>query len=184
MLLRVSNHDLSSIICGRCNFECTRVNGSNRCAVTTEYLFILADDLGIGDLGCYGQQRIHPPQSRSTCRTGNLFYARVWRGKCLCPVTCHPDYGTFDGRLVRFTQIVKLVRMFRCRCWRERLRSPKCSNRKGMRRAVSVNGGWACSTRPVHLSKWDSIDSRDTTANDTPTIICQISQRRPDTCRT
>ena len=24
-------------------------------------IFILADDLGYGDLGCYGQQRIEPP---------------------------------------------------------------------------------------------------------------------------
>ena len=36
-------------------------------------IYILADDLGIGDLGCYGQQKIKTPNIDRMAREGMLF---------------------------------------------------------------------------------------------------------------
>jgi len=46
-------------------------------------IFILADDLGIGDLGCYGQQRIATPNIDRLAKQGMQF-SQVYAGTAVC----------------------------------------------------------------------------------------------------
>jgi len=46
-------------------------------------IFILADDLGYGDLGCYGQQRIETPNIDRLAAQGMKF-TQAYAGACVC----------------------------------------------------------------------------------------------------
>jgi uncharacterized sulfatase len=51
-------------------------------------IFILADDLGYGDLGCYGQQRIHTPQLDRMASEG-IRFTQTYAGATVCaPSRC------------------------------------------------------------------------------------------------
>ncbi len=66
-------------------------------------LFILADDLGYGDLGCYGQQRIRTPNIDALSRQGVRF-TQAYAGSTVCaPSRCalmtgrHTGHATIRG---------------------------------------------------------------------------------------
>ncbi len=51
-------------------------------------LFILADDLGYGDLGCYGQREIRTPNLDRLAADG-IRFTDVYAGSCVCaPSRC------------------------------------------------------------------------------------------------
>ncbi len=60
-------------------------------------LFILADDLGYGDLGCYGQKRILTPQIDRLAAQGTRF-TQVYAGSSVCaPSRCTLMTGLHNG---------------------------------------------------------------------------------------
>jgi arylsulfatase A-like enzyme len=60
-------------------------------------VFILADDLGYGDLGCYGQQVIHTPQLDRMAAEGMRF-RNFYCGTCVCaPSRCVLMTGKHTG---------------------------------------------------------------------------------------
>src|ERR1700721_2988109 len=66
-------------------------------------VFILADDLGYGDLGCYGQQRIHTPNIDALAARGVKF-TQFYAGDTVCtPSRCalmtgfHVGHGSMRG---------------------------------------------------------------------------------------
>ncbi len=60
-------------------------------------IYILADDLGYGDLGCYGQQRIHTPNIDKMAEEGMLFTDH-YAGSTVCaPSRCSLMTGFHTG---------------------------------------------------------------------------------------
>ncbi len=60
-------------------------------------VFIMADDLGYGDLGCYGQKRILTPQIDQLAREGMRF-TQVYAGSTVCaPSRCCLMTGVHNG---------------------------------------------------------------------------------------
>lgn len=60
-------------------------------------ILILADDLGYGDLGCYGQQRIHTPNVDGMAAHGMRF-TQVYAGSTVCaPSRCTLMTGLHNG---------------------------------------------------------------------------------------
>ena len=76
------------------------------CAQRTQppnILFILADDLGYGDLGCYGQQRIQTP-NLDKLAAGGMRFTQTYAGATVCaPSRCclmtgkHTGHATIRG---------------------------------------------------------------------------------------
>ena len=56
---------------------------SNNSNNTPNIVYILADDLGIGDLGCYGQKRIQTPNIDKIAAQGILF-SNHYSGSTVC----------------------------------------------------------------------------------------------------
>ena len=60
-------------------------------------VFILADDLGYGDVGCYGQERIRTPRLDRLAREGTRF-SQVYAGATVCaPSRCVLMTGRHTG---------------------------------------------------------------------------------------
>src|SRR5215212_7379317 len=60
-------------------------------------IFILADDLGYGDLGCYGQQKIKTPNLDRMAAQG-LRFTQVYAGSTVCaPSRCALMTGKHTG---------------------------------------------------------------------------------------
>src|SRR5688572_968463 len=66
-------------------------------------LFILADDLGYGDLGCYGQERIQTPNI-DRLASGGIRFTQGYAGSTVCaPSRCclitgkHTGHATVRG---------------------------------------------------------------------------------------
>ena len=54
------------------------VQGDNSIySLTPNIVYIMADDLGIGDLGCYGQQQIKTPFIDELARNGTVSYTHL-----------------------------------------------------------------------------------------------------------
>ncbi|UCE06849.1 MAG: arylsulfatase [bacterium] len=63
----------------------------------TNIIFILADDLGYGDLGCYGQENIQTPNIDKMAREGMLF-SNFYAGNTICaPSRCSLMTGLHQG---------------------------------------------------------------------------------------
>ncbi|MFA7473254.1 MAG: sulfatase-like hydrolase/transferase, partial [Spirosomataceae bacterium] len=61
-------------------------------------IFIMADDLGIGDLGCYGQEKIQTPHLDALARSGVKF-TNAYAGSSVCaPSRCSLLTGKHNGR--------------------------------------------------------------------------------------
>jgi len=75
----------------------------------TNLLFILADDLGYGDLGCYGQREIQTPHIDRLARQGVIFTA-CYAGSTVCaPSRCVLMTGRHTGHCtVRGNALVPL----------------------------------------------------------------------------
>ena len=61
-------------------------------------IFILADDLGWGDLGCYGNQRIKTPNLDRLARQGTLFTQFYVNGSVCSPSRCAFMTGQYPAR--------------------------------------------------------------------------------------
>ncbi len=60
-------------------------------------IFILADDLGYGDLGCYGQKRIQTPNI-DRIAAGGVRFTQVYAGDTVCaPSRCALMTGKHVG---------------------------------------------------------------------------------------
>ena len=60
-------------------------------------IFIMADDLGYGDLGCYGQKEIQTPHIDSIAHEGTRF-TQVYAGSSVCaPSRCALMTGLHNG---------------------------------------------------------------------------------------
>ena len=62
------------------SFESKAQNGSK---TQPNIIFIMADDLGIGDVGCYGQQMIKTPEIDKMATEG-LRFTQVYAGSSVC----------------------------------------------------------------------------------------------------
>jgi len=64
-------------------------------------IFILADDMGIGDLGCYGQTKIQTPSIDRMAREGTRF-TQAYAGSAVCgPTRCVLMTGLHTGHCTR-----------------------------------------------------------------------------------
>ena len=63
-------------------------------------VFIMADDLGYGDVGCYGQKRIKTPNIDRLAAAGMRF-TQYYAGSAVCAVAVRADDGAAPGTLVR-----------------------------------------------------------------------------------
>ena len=59
-------------------------------------IFILADDLGYGDLGCYGQKLIKTPNIDELAQRGTRF-TQFYAGSTVCAPSLCPDDGKAHG---------------------------------------------------------------------------------------
>lgn len=66
-------------------------------------ILIYADDLGMGCLGCYGQELIKTPHIDSLAEQGMLF-TRVYSSKYCCPARASLMTGTHDSHANSYTQ--------------------------------------------------------------------------------
>src|SRR6185503_19055416 len=60
-------------------FICMSTSGQQR----PNIIFILADDMGYGDLGCYGQEKIETPHIDAMARDGMRF-TQFYAGTAVC----------------------------------------------------------------------------------------------------
>ncbi|MDD4636598.1 MAG: sulfatase-like hydrolase/transferase, partial [Bacteroidales bacterium] len=65
--------------------------------VTPNVVFILADDLGIGDLGCYGQTKIHTPGIDQLAKKGMKFTQHYSGSTVSAPSRCCLLTGKHTG---------------------------------------------------------------------------------------
>ena len=85
-----------------------RSHGTTKTVEKPNVIFIITDDLGHGDLGCYGQKRIHTPSIDRLASEGMRFTAH-YSGNCVCaPSRCvlmtglHPGHAYIrDNRQAR-----------------------------------------------------------------------------------
>src|SRR6476646_8273971 len=70
---------------------------ANSAASKPNVLFILADDLGYGDLGCYGQKKIKTPNLDRLAAEGTRF-TQAYAGTAVCaPSRCSLMTGKHTG---------------------------------------------------------------------------------------
>lgn len=77
-----------------CATDLARLTGDGR---KPNIIFILADDLGYGDLGCYGQERVKTPHLDSMAREG-IRFTQCYAGSTVCaPSRCVLMTGLHTG---------------------------------------------------------------------------------------
>ena len=75
---------------------CTPVSGEEK-PVRPNIIFLLADDLGYGDLGCYGQQQIQTPNLDRMAKEG-IRFTNFYAGSTVCaPSRCALMTGLHSG---------------------------------------------------------------------------------------
>jgi len=78
-------------------FQSSRLHGQNGPTQRPNIIFIMADDLGIGDVGCYGQEKILTPQIDNMASEGVRF-TQVYAGSSVCaPSRCSLMTGMHNG---------------------------------------------------------------------------------------
>lgn len=87
----------------------SRASGAN-VAPPPNVVLIMADDLGIGDLGCYGQKRIRTPNIDALAKSG-LRFTQFYSGNAVCaPTRCSLMTGKHPGHAyIRNNREVKSV---------------------------------------------------------------------------
>ena len=135
-------------------------------------IFILADDLGYGDLGCFGQKKIRTPHLDRMAREGMRF-AQHYAGNAVCaPSRCVLMTGKYPGH-----------------AWIRTIREAKPEGQppipasevtlaellkqQGYMTGASANGGWVFQARKETRSGKASIVSLVTIASATPTTTIQ-----------
>lgn len=106
MLRRIINKLCFGFLCGwpawlLClSFFCTEGIFKPANAQPPNIIFILADDLGYGDIGCYGQQKIETPNLDRLAAAG-LKYTQFYSGSTVCgPARCSFMTGLHTGHTV------------------------------------------------------------------------------------
>ena len=79
-----------------CQAEDTKTSGKNH-QQTPNIIYIMADDLGIGDLGCYGQQQIKTPFIDELARNGMIFMRHYSASSISAPSRCSLMTGKHTG---------------------------------------------------------------------------------------
>ena len=74
--------------------------GTQRASSKPNVIFILADDLGIGDLGCYGQKKIRTPNIDRLAGEGMRFTAHYSGNSVCAPARCALMTGRHMGHAV------------------------------------------------------------------------------------
>src|SRR5262245_36519010 len=101
---------LSVVVCTICLFN-PLAQGAARAGAARRpnIIFILADDLGYGDLGCYGQQKIRTPNLDRLASQGMRF-TQAYAGSTVCaPSRCALMTGMHTGHAtVRGNALVPL----------------------------------------------------------------------------
>jgi arylsulfatase len=89
-------------------FVIALASGSDAAETRPNIVFILADDLGLGDLGCYGQEKIKTPRIDRLATEGMLF-TRFYAGCPVCaPSRCTLMTGLHQGHAyIRSNRAVK-----------------------------------------------------------------------------
>ena len=72
-------------------------SGLPRKEVPMNVIYILADDLGYGDLGCYGQTKIHTPNIDKMAKEGMLFTQHYAGCTVSAPSRCSLMTGLHTG---------------------------------------------------------------------------------------
>jgi arylsulfatase len=81
------------IACFLCFLFCASANAQKRNASRPNIVYIFADDLGYGDLGCYGQTKIETPNIDALAKKGMLFTQHY-----AMPVCAPSRYGLMTGK--------------------------------------------------------------------------------------
>jgi arylsulfatase A-like enzyme len=72
--------------------------GANKSNTSPNIIYILADDLGYGDLGCYGQQLIHTPALDKMASEGIRFTNHYAGSTVSAPSRCSLITGLHQGQ--------------------------------------------------------------------------------------
>jgi len=143
-------------------------------------VYILADDLGYNELGCYGQDKIETPNIDALAASG-IRFTQHYSGSPVCaPSRCvlmtgkHTGHayirGNTNGGSVETLGISR--RRSKIRIWRVSARfqsEPKrlvpCCRELDTKRPLSVNGDWVRPLRIVSQPRWDLTFSTGTTVS-------------------
>ena len=91
-----------ALICGVVSCNATQSN-ENKPTVKPNIIYILADDLGYGELGCYGQQKIETPNIDKLAQEGMRFTQHYAGAPVSAPSRCmlltgkHPGHAQIRG---------------------------------------------------------------------------------------
>jgi arylsulfatase A-like enzyme len=92
---RLKTVTIAAIVCMA--FQSYLIYGEDRPKSRPNIIFIMADDLGIADLGCYGQKMIKTPQIDKMASEG-LRFTQVYAGSSVCaPSRCSLMTGMHNG---------------------------------------------------------------------------------------
>jgi arylsulfatase A-like enzyme len=105
-VMALSSRSLAAVACACLLGAVTPLSAADR---PPNVVFILADDLGYGDLGCYGQKRIRTPNLDRMAAEG-LRFTQFYAGSTVCaPSRCCLMTGLHTGHgLVRGNDLVPL----------------------------------------------------------------------------
>jgi len=147
-----------------CGCTSMRAGMSNR---KPNIIFVLADDLGYGDLGCYGQRRIKTPNLDRMAAEGMRF-TQHYAGSTVCaPSRCVLMTGLHTGHsMIRGNALVPLRS--------EDVTLQKDLKMRVMRRSCAANGVWVKPGPQAFLTGRVSIISSVISARCMPTIIILI----------
>ena len=126
----------------RCLFLCTvlLMCGSVHAERLPNIIYILADDLGYGDLSCLGQTHFETPHIDRLAREGMLFTQHYAGAPVCAPSRCALMTGKHTGHSV-IRGNSEVIPEGQQRCRRIHLRWRKCSRMWATRRGYLVNGG-------------------------------------------
>jgi hypothetical protein len=109
-------------------------------------LFLLADDLGYGELGCYGQDLIKTPVIDELAKQG-IRFTDFYAGSPLCSPSRavimtgkHSGINTIRGNIGYYPEQTTVLTVFPL--GRMKLPLVKCCVVAGIKRHISVNGTW------------------------------------------
>lgn len=142
--------------------------GMSGCEKTPErpmnVVYILADDLGYGDVGCYGQQIIKTPNIDRMAKEGMLFTQHYAGCTVSAPSRCSLMTGLHTGHTqVRGNREITPEGQQPMR--EDTYTLGKLMNRPVIRPVSLVNGGWEIRALSPFLIRWVSMSFMDIIAN-------------------
>lgn len=142
--------------------------GMSGCEKTPErpmnVVYILADDLGYGDVGCYGQQIIKTPNIDRMAKEGMLFTQHYAGCTVSAPSRCSLMTGLHTGHTqVRGNREITPEGQQPMR--EDTYTLGKLMKSAGIRPVSLVNGGWEIRALSPFLIRWVSMSFMDIIAN-------------------